>query len=121
MRSWILPTILGLTILLLVIALPIFWQWSYQARLLHAVPLGSTTTQYDAATLAGRLGPIKPWAGTPFWRPLNFDGVVYTIFAVPRWNSSGRLIGFSISAELAVRSHTWWPVPPDQNTVSAWE
>ncbi len=112
MRLWNLPAILGLAILLLVVALPVFWQWDYQVRLLRAVPVGSTREQYKKALLAGDLGPGFLRPTMTYARPINFHGVVYTIFAYPRWDASAHLLGYGLSIELSWPGHSkWWHRP----------
>ena len=112
MRSWILPAIVGLALLLLIIALPLFWQWNYQARLLHAVGIGATREEYMKALAAGDLGPGFLRPTMTYSRPINFHGVVYTIFAFPRWDASGRLKGYGLFTELSCRGYSrWWYRP----------
>jgi len=113
MRVWMLPAILCAAILSVVFTLPIFWQWDYRARLLRAVPLGSTHEQYNAALSGDKLGPGDLRTDITFSRPLNFHGFVYTIFSEPYWDIRGRLAGYNISARLSLRGHEFWLVQPD--------
>jgi len=113
MRSWILPAILGLSILVLIVGTPIFWQWSYQIRLLDTVAVGATKQDYMKALLSGDLGQGIPRPGFSFVRPLNSHGVVYTIFALPHWDAGGRLTGYRTCAELSWPGHSTWFSRPD--------
>ena len=119
MRSWILPSILGVAILLLIFAIPFFWQWNYQARLLHAVGIGATREEYKKALATGTLGPGFLRPAMTYSRPINFHGMVYTIWAFPRWNLSGRLIGYGMYTELACRGYTKWWNRPDSRELDA--
>src|ERR1700744_5531439 len=101
MRLFKIVALLALALVATAIAVPAYWQWSYRARLLHAMPTGSSREDYSKALWAGHLGSNIPRLGYTFSRPLQFHGIVYTIYALPQWGPDERLIDYRMCPGLS--------------------
>ena len=110
MRQKSILTGMGLSVLLLFVLTPLIWQWGYQDRLTRVVRIGSTRDEYRMALQRGRLGDGMIRPAYTFWRPLQFHGFVYTIFAYPEWDLSGHLSGYGLYPKISVRGHAFWLV-----------
>jgi hypothetical protein len=87
---------LGILALLLfiVIMTPNALLESYRARLVAAVPIGSTPIAYQEARAGDKLGfCISEVPELTFWQQLDFQGCSYTIMAYPEWDAFKRLKG----------------------------
>lgn len=101
--------LLGCLIMLaLVVATPLFWQWSYRNRLTHQIPVGSTRNDFQKALKEGRLGQSMPRLGYAFCKTFEFHGLIYTIVAYPVWDSTEHLAGYSLYPKISIRGHAFW-------------
>ena len=114
MRPKFILTAICLILLSLFIGTPVFWQWSYRERLIHAVRIGSTRDDYMKALLHDQLGQGIPRPGFTFWRPFQSHGFVYTIVAYPEWDSSGHLAGYGLYPKISLRGHAYYLVHPKE-------
>jgi len=94
------------------VATPLSWQWSYRDRLAHVVRIGSTRNEYMKALLGGQLGQGIPRPGFTFWRPFQAHGFVYTIIAIPEWDSNGILTGYGLYPKISLRGHAYYLAHP---------
>ena len=90
-----------------IILLPFLCQFSYRERLISSVGIGSSKDEYLTALRSGRLGQGFPRPGYTFWRPVQFHGIVYTIWAYPMWDTNGHLSGYEMDPVISLRGRVY--------------
>jgi len=114
MKRWL---VIGICLVVVSFAVltPVYRQWSYRERLMNSVPIGSTRDAYLKAMLADKLGQGIPRPGYTFWRPIQFHGFIYTIVALPSWDTGGHLVNYDLYPRISMRGHVYFlSQPPPQ-------
>ena|ERR1700677_1972337 len=108
--SWVVVLICGLFVVLLLLT-PVAWQHVYYERLVHAVPIGSSVTNYEIARNLGQLG--APIGGGSLWCPLKVPGFEYTIEARVRWDTTeDKVAGYDLYWSVTLFGHVYTLDPP---------